>query len=378
MFHKLLLVPLVATLLLSGMQSLYAAENLVWVTADGIRWQEVFRGLDAALLADKGFTKDHDEIKADYWRESADERKRLLMPFMWRQISSQGALIGDRDKNSNMQVSNGWRFSYPGYNEILTGKADPSIDSNDKIANKNVTVLEWLNTEKGFRNKVAAFGSWDVFPFIFNTGRSGLDVNAGFMPFTFFENPNISLMNRLQAQTHSPWRTVRLDVYTHNFALEYLAERNPRLLYISYGEADDFAHEGRYDYYIEAIRRFDSFLEDLWNTLQAMPGYQNNTNLVILTDHGRGESPLAMWQHHASKEAVEKIMPEAEGFENGVVGSEHIWMAAMGPDIKAAGLVQSDRSFYQNQAAATVLKLLNVDYKKFDSEIGQPIGEILK
>ena len=31
-----------------------------------------------------------------------------------------------------MRITNGLWFSYPGYNEMLTGAADPRIDSNDK------------------------------------------------------------------------------------------------------------------------------------------------------------------------------------------------------------------------------------------------------
>ncbi len=355
-----------------------AAENVIWVTADGIRWQEVFRGLDNRLLEDERFAEDAEVVRTDYGHKNAVEGRARLMPFLWNTVAQQGALIGDVDHNSSMQVSNGWYFSYPGYNEILTGKADSRINSNDKIPNANITVPEWLNQQPGFRGKVGVFGSWDVFPFILNVERSGLDVNAGFEPFRFFNNPGVHLMNRLQTQTHSPWRNVRLDVYTHNFALEYLRERKPRLLYIAYGESDDFAHQGRYDHYIEATHRFDAFIEDLWATVQSMPEYRDNTNLVILTDHGRGELPLEMWQHHASKRAVEKLMPDAQGFENGVVGSEFIWMAAMGPDVKATGLLQSEQVVYQNQAAATVLSLLGLDYRKYDEEIGKPLREILK
>ncbi len=63
-----------------------------------------------------------------------------------------------------MQVTNPHWFSYPGYSEILTGFVEPSITSNDKVPNPNVTVLEWLHRQPAFKEKVAAFGSWDVFP----------------------------------------------------------------------------------------------------------------------------------------------------------------------------------------------------------------------
>ncbi len=64
---------------------------------------------------------------------------------------------------------------------LLTGKADDErINSNDKMNNPNVTILEKLNKSAAYEGKVAAFGSWDVFPYIINEHRSGVPVNSGF------------------------------------------------------------------------------------------------------------------------------------------------------------------------------------------------------
>ena len=86
------------------------------------------------------------------------------MPFTWNHIYENGKLFGDSLKNSNFSLTNNKIFSYPGYNEILTGEADSTINSNAKIYNKNVTVLEKLNQTNNYKNKIAAFTSWDVFP----------------------------------------------------------------------------------------------------------------------------------------------------------------------------------------------------------------------
>ena len=79
-----------------------------------------------------------------------------------------GVVIGNPDHDSRAMVTNGLNFSYPGYSEILCGYADPTIDSNAKKNNENVTVLEWIHSKPGFQSSVAAFCSWDVFPFIIN------------------------------------------------------------------------------------------------------------------------------------------------------------------------------------------------------------------
>jgi len=43
---------------------------------------------------------------------------------------------------------------------------DERITSNDKIDNPNTTVLEFINQQPSYKGKVAAFASWDVFPYI--------------------------------------------------------------------------------------------------------------------------------------------------------------------------------------------------------------------
>ena len=146
--------------------------NLVLVTMDGVRWQEVFGGVDVDLIEDERYTRNPELLKKTYWREQRTERRKQLFPFLWSVIAAQGVLVGDRVQESYMEVSNRWWFSYPGYNEILTGRADRAIDSNDKNWNPNVTFLEVLNRMEGFKNRVLAFGSWDVFPYIIKTQRS--------------------------------------------------------------------------------------------------------------------------------------------------------------------------------------------------------------
>jgi len=96
-----------------------------------------------------------------------------LMPFLWSVVAKQGQIYGNRRLGSDAYVTNGLDFSYPGYSETLCGFADPRIDSNDKVPNPNVTVLEWLNQNRAFHGQIAAFGAWDVISAVFNPERSG-------------------------------------------------------------------------------------------------------------------------------------------------------------------------------------------------------------
>ena len=58
-----------------------------------------------------------------------------------------------------------------------------------KSITRTLTILEKLNDSDRFKGKVAAFSSWDVFPYIINDKRSGVPVNAG---YTLMTDPNAS------------------------------------------------------------------------------------------------------------------------------------------------------------------------------------------
>ncbi|NWL15987.1 phosphoglyceromutase [Pseudoalteromonas sp. Scap03] len=368
---------IIGLVLLNSQAVLAAPQNVVLVTLDGVRWQEVFNGADSKLINNKDFVKQPALLKSQFWHESVQQRQQLLMPFLTQTIAKQGVIIGDRAKGSTMSVSNPWYFSYPGYNEILTGEVDENINSNDKVFNPNKTILERLNAQPEFKNSTALFGSWDVFPYIVNTQRSKVQVNAGFMPVADDLFADAALLNALQTEIPSPWHNVRLDSFTYRFAKAYMLAKKPRLLVISLGETDDFAHDSHYDAYLKSAKQSDAFLKDLWQTIQSTAGYKNNTTLIVTTDHGRG-SYANDWQHHSSKRALANSEQGKKAFPEGIIGSEHIWLAAIGPAIKNNGLIKTKNELKQAQVAATVLKALGQNPHIINPNMAPAINEILK
>ena len=335
-------------------------ENVLLITLDGLRWQELFTGADSLLLHDERYVADVEATRERFWRPDSTARRKALMPFFWETIATQGQLYGNRYDQCTVDLTNEHRFSYPGYNEILTGQADDErIDSNDKKPNPNVTVLEYANRQAGFEGRVAAFGSWDVFPYIVGGERSGVPVNAGFETATGDSlTPKEQFLNELQAQVPSPWSTVRLDAFTHGYALEHLKTDRPRLLYIAYGETDDFAHDGDYQAYLEAARRTDGFIRELWKTVQSDSFYRDRTTLLITTDHGRGLGDD--WTSHGAD------LPR----------SSEVWIAALGPDTSPPRKGTSECALYQNQLAPTVAALLGLDYAR--EQDGRPAGSAIE
>ena len=59
-------------------------ENVVLVTTDGLRRQEVFGGIDKSLMhAEKAGMKNARRLREKLWHDSAVERRKRLLPFFW-------------------------------------------------------------------------------------------------------------------------------------------------------------------------------------------------------------------------------------------------------------------------------------------------------
>ncbi len=332
-----------------------AVTSVLLVTMDGMRWQEVFGGLQPSLLTkEDGRVEEPAPIERRFGGATAEQRREKLMPFLWTVVAKKGQVFGDSSRGSVARVTNGLWFSYPGYNELLSGYADPRIDSNDKVANPNVTVLEWLNRRPGFGGRVAAFASWDLLPWIVNERRSGVPCNGDGAPVAQPATDRQRALNDFAAELPPYWGATRFDAPTALGALEYLRTQRPRVLYVMLGETDEWAHERRYDLYLDAAQRNDRVIRRLWETAQQMPEYANHTSLILATDHGRGEGHD--WTDHGRK----------------VPAAERIWMAVMGPGIPPLG-ARANVTVTQSQIAATVAALLAEDYNVAQPKAAQPL-----
>ncbi len=333
-------------------------ENVILVTMDGLRWQELFRGADQRLInKEDGNVCEVALTRRKFWRDDPLDRRQVLMPFFWEEVASKGQVFGSPDHGSAIIVKNGHDFSYPGYNELLTGFGDEKIDSNAKKYNDNVTVLEWLHRMPEFKGRVAAFCSWDVFPFIINDVRSGIPVNAGWMPLEHFEDKMLQQSyNQLANQLPRYWQSVRYDAFTFHGLLEYMKTEKPRVIYLAMGETDDWAHAGRYDLYLESARQNDSCIRQLWEYAQSTEPYRGKTALVIATDHGRGDDRES-WKRHGKK----------------IPGCDQIWIGVLGPNVNGLGLRRNFRGS-QGQVASTVASLLGHDFTQFENRIEPPLS----
>jgi hypothetical protein len=335
-------------------------KNIILITTDGLRWQEVMTGADPGLLnKENGGVQNIPATKQAYLRDTPQARRQALMPFFWNVIAKHGQVYGNQTKASIARITNTMKFSYPGYNEILCGFADPKIDSNDRIPNKNVTVLEWLNRNPAFAGKVAAFSGWNVMTAIINRDRCGFTVFAGPEPLPEINSPTDQLLNDLILETSRTYDNEIADSFVFHAAYANLLSHKPRVFYVGFGETDTFGHSGRYDKILDSAHRVDAYVKKLWESIQSMDEYRDRTTLIFTTDHGRGFAP-SEWKSHGKD----------------IKGAENIWMAFMGPDTPALGERSNIDVVTQNQIAATLAALLGEDYHATVPQSGSPIRDV--
>src|SRR5687767_8668717 len=82
-------------LLVALIHSISAAEtktrNVFLLTADGLRWQEVFRGAeDLSFAKEFGNHGNSNAIRKEFLRETSEARREVLMPFLWGAVAKRG------------------------------------------------------------------------------------------------------------------------------------------------------------------------------------------------------------------------------------------------------------------------------------------------
>lgn len=320
-------------------------EHVILVMSDGVRWQELFRGADSSLVQ-RRYVNDTAALRRDFWRPTAEARRETLFPFLWGTVAKQGQLFGDSASGSTARMLNRYRFSYPGYSETFTGFFDERIDSNGYPPNPNTTVFEWLNRDPAIQGQVVAHATWNAFRRIINTERSGVPVYDGWDRGAPARSDSVSTVLRALYRSHTQlWPDVALDAPMHQATLVTIARGLPKVLFVGYGETDEWAHSGRYDMYLRSAQQMDRFLAELWATVQRDPRTRDKVTLIVTTDHGRGWG--AEWTDHGET----------------VNGAQFIWSAVIGPDTPPLG-VRANTPTQQAQMAATIAALLGRDWRR--------------
>ncbi len=337
-------------------------QNMVIILIDGYRWQEFFRGAEMDLLKNPKYNS-MDSLKRiqAFWSDDLNARREKLMPFTWNFIAKNGQLYGNRDLGNFVNVQNPYWFSYPGRAEIMSGFVDTAINSNNYKDNENINVLEFINQQKKYTGKVVSFTCWVPAGKNLNKSKTSMLVN---IPWENVKGEHLTneqiLANELQ---HVAPKILgdgeRLDFEVYALAKSYINANHPKVIYIDFGDTDEYAHEGAYDKYLEDIHHLDAMIEKLWNLMQTDPFYKNKTSFLIFPDHGRGVGDA--WTDHGSD----------------VMHSNETWLAAWGPAIQPLGEMKSAGQIFQTQYAATIAQLLGFHYNPAEKKVGDVLKSVV-
>ncbi len=344
---------LIGLIFFSFSYSLLAQEaektKLIVITSDGVRWQDVFYGIDTSIAKNSYFTKNKSsELMEEFFDEDYSLSRKKIMPFFFSTLLENGELHGNRNLGSKSNVANPYWFSYPGYSELLTGQVDTLINSNDYKPNPHINFFEHLNSLPNYAGKVGAFAAWNAFDRILNEERAKMPVVNGFDKYSAIsDTENAELLTNLAQNSFRIWGDVEIqDVFVHYQAMDYLKNKNPMAIYISYGETDEFAHEGNYQHYLHALHRFDGFVKEIWDFVQSTPGYKDNTILLITTDHGRGDANKDQWTSHGQS----------------IIDSHETWYALFGKGVDPLGEVSKDEQSFNKDLIHQVAKRMGIQF----------------
>jgi len=282
--------------------------NILLITLDGVGKKDVFNGPDKQILNKLNLNNEFNK-KFNY------KKVEDLLPFIHTE------LIPNSEVYTNMHVRNNVYLSYPGYNDILTGKTDSKIISNEYGTNLNKTFIEILN-KKIKRHKILICTHWSTFIDIFGYKRSNIRPDNW---SDEHDKPNF----KPQFQH---------DMNVYSYFKHLLLKKKPNIMYLSLGLTDTFAHKKDYIKYWESLILADNIIKDLFKTINSIKKYKNDTVCIITTDHGRGLNYKNWSEHHNIKD------------------SENVWAIINGKNIKKKKI---KRKIFNTALFRKIMKFIN-------------------
>ncbi len=263
--------------------------NVVLVVLDGVRWQDFFK------------TKEH-------------------FKQLWHNYGQRAVVKGNRRQKSTFKTG-GTAMSLPSYQRIFTGFDGPCSDNGCERVRRYTFAENLIRSGYADYHDVAVFSSWNKIKYAMAKRPGSFFSNVGMQPFKFNKHhelpENLKNLNLGQQIMQPRWRTARFDQFTFEFGHAYLKKYQPRFMFMALNDADEWAHRFRKREYEATLDMYDRYLVRLMKTLEEMGYYGRRTNVIVTTDHGRGDGKY--WAHHG---------PYFKASQNG-------WFFALGQDIEA-------------------------------------------
>ncbi|HXK21001.1 MAG TPA: alkaline phosphatase family protein [Polyangiaceae bacterium] len=320
--------------------------QVIVVALDGARFQEVFEGVDPDLARQQGGLPP----------ASAQQ----LMPHLHGLMTDSGAALGAPGHGAPISASGPDFVSLPGYSEIFSGRRVTGCANNYCKGISAPSIADELaQAPRGLRSAVVT--SWPAIARVAATsarvavsaGRHGGDTHDR------FERDERVRSALHRAEPEAPWpgnADFRRDRFTAAVALAYLEAEEPDFMFVGLGETDEFAHQGSYTGYLDALRAADQYIGALAEALSKRAARGVRTALFVTADHGRAAS----FRDHGQP------FPE----------SARVWLVAAGSAIEARGLLASPTQRHLADIAPTLRSLFGLPADR-DGNAGAPLLELL-
>jgi hypothetical protein len=320
---------------------------VILVVLDGVRWQEVFSGIDPALAAAH--------------RAGPVTDARTLLPSLYAALDTRGAAVGA--PGHGLIAASGPNFvSLPGYTEIFGGRSPEHCRDNGCAGATSPTIVDAMRARSRSDSDVAVIASWAPIGRAATAVSSRIVLSAGRDDVTggriLAEDPQArSILDEGSRADPRPGHdSFRPDRYTSALALRYLEVWRPSFLFVGLGEPDEYAHLDDYRGYIASLRAADEFFGRLFVTLDRM-GDRGRRSLVLVTaDHGRGRD----YRDHGG------ALPE----------SARVWLLAFGGPVRAQGFVDGPQPRRLADIAPTIRQVVGLPVERTYGS-GTPMFELL-
>ncbi len=321
-------------------------DTVVLVVLDGVRWQEIFRGVDPELAAGAALGPEA--------RLSAEQ----LVPTI-HALARRGVALGAPGHGEPFLASGPNFVSLPGYTELFTGRPAP-CQENDCRTPPSWTLADGLASLSG--RPIGVFSSWEPIGAVAAADPSHATVStgrrAGYNLELLASDPVLGpVLERAAQSSPSPGHgSYRPDALTAELALAWFEQHRPSYFFLSLGDTDEYAHDGDYARYLGALREADRQIAKLVALTDAWAAEGHRTSVFVTTDHGRS----AGFRDHG------RAHPE----------SARAWLVAAGGPIPARGLVSSASARRLRDVAPTLRALLGLE-RDPASDAGSAIDELL-
>ncbi|EYF02127.1 alkaline phosphatase family protein [Chondromyces apiculatus] len=297
------------------------APSVVLITLDGVRWQEIFRGVDPKLA------------KRARLPEASVQKAEDLLPSMRGLFFEGGTVLGDPSRAGGISASGPRFISMPAYLELLTGSASDCKDNGctPRLSQSLTDDVGGLPSVTR-REDVAVFTSWEKL----SLPAALPATSPGAAPAGVFVSAG-----RPADDATPPFPGVeryRPDHATAAAAIGHLVKHQPRFLWVGLGDTDEWAHRGDYRGYLDALRFADRFIGEVVQHLAEMGEYGEKTMVFVTTDHGR----------------------DKEFDDHGGPASAGVWFMARGGGLPAHGVIGTQMQRHLRDVAPTVRSLLGL------------------